>query len=75
MPEGCTDASGLTQDQLNTREGLGYVDDSPHPENVCDNCQFWLPAEAGGNCGGCVVVPGPIDPEGYCNSWAPQTEA
>lgn len=74
MPQDCTDVSGLTESQLSQRRGLGYVDESPHPENVCDNCQFWLPAAAGASCGGCVVVPGPIAPEAYCNSWAPPSE-
>ena len=66
----CNDISGLTPAQQSTRSSLGYVEQSPHgAQKNCANCNFFT---AGGEkqCGSCTLVPGPIHPEGYCNSWA-----
>jgi hypothetical protein len=66
----CTDTSGLTDAQIQQRENTNYVDYSPnHPEQVCSNCQLYTLPEAGAQCGGCQVVPGPIHPDGYCDLW------
>ena len=65
----CTDTSGLTDAQIQQRQNVNYVDDSPNPEQVCSNCQLFTQPEAGAQCGGCQVVPGPIHPEGYCDLW------
>jgi hypothetical protein len=70
----CTDTSGLTEQELATRQNLGYVDESPNPEKLCSNCQFYQPA-AEGQCGGCTLIKGPIHPDGYCNSWVAKTAA
>lgn len=65
----CTDTSGLTDAQIQQRENTNYVDRSPNPDQVCSNCQLYTEPEAGAQCGGCQVVPGPIHPEGYCDLW------
>ena len=69
----CSDLSELTEAEVQAREELDYVSDSPHPDQVCENCQFWIVPEAGQECGGCVVIKGPVHPKGFCNSWAPIT--
>ncbi|HJK94606.1 MAG TPA: high-potential iron-sulfur protein [Polyangiaceae bacterium LLY-WYZ-15_(1-7)] len=67
----CTDTSGLEPAAVQTRNSLAYVDASPHgAAKNCTNCQFYEAAPSAGQCGGCTIVPGPIHPEGYCNSWA-----
>lgn len=66
----CTDVSNLTDEQIQTRKSLQYVDDSPHAEKRCNNCKFFEPPAAGKQCGGCQVVPGPIHPQGYSTAWA-----
>lgn len=68
----CTDTSGLTEAEVQMRETLAYVDETPFPDKRCDNCQLYLPPEAGAQCGGCQVLKGPVHPQGYCNSWAAQ---
>jgi len=66
----CTDTSALTPQQRSTRSSLAYVEQSPHgAEKNCENCNFYTAASAN-ECGGCTLVPGPILPEAYCNSWA-----
>ena len=64
----CTDTTGLTPQQVQQREALGYIDRSNDPTKNCANCNFFQ--AAGDQCGGCQIMPGPIHPEGNCNSWA-----
>jgi hypothetical protein len=66
----CADVSGLTQPELTMRnETLKYVAHSKEEGKRCDNCKFWEPAVEGETCGGCTLIKGPINPEGYCTSW------
>ncbi len=65
----CTDTSGLSESEIKTRESLKYVDETPKPDKTCDNCRLYEKPESEGKCGGCTVVPGPVHPKGYCNSW------
>jgi hypothetical protein len=66
----CDDISGLSKEDAQLRATLEYRDRSPYDEaKNCSKCAFFV---AGGKdqCGQCTVVKGPIDPRGYCNSWA-----
>lgn len=67
----CDDVSALTEDEKTTRTSLAYVDASVTEGKDCTNCQQFQPdaANAAGACGKCLVVPGPINPKGYCSSW------
>jgi len=66
----CNDTSGLTEGQRSTRTSLGYVEASPHGATKnCANCNFYT-AAAANQCGSCTLIQGPINPSGYCNSWA-----
>lgn len=71
----CTDVSALTEDEKTTRTTLNYVDASVTEGKNCTNCQQFQAdaANAAGSCGACLVVPGPINPAGYCDSWAEKT--
>lgn len=64
----CTDTAGLKPEELATRTSLNYADVSPDPTKPCSACTLYVPA-AEGACGGCSVVKGPINPNGYCISW------
>ena len=68
--EGCMDTSGLTEQEITSRTQLGYVDESPNPEELCSNCALWLPVPEGETCGGCNLIKGPIHPDGWCISYA-----
>jgi hypothetical protein len=65
----CTDTAGLSEQQIKVRESLNYVDKSPKPEQLCENCQLYKEAPSAGECGGCQTVPGPIHPKGWCTAW------
>lgn len=69
----CTDVSGLSDAERSARTSLGYVEVSPHAARKnCTNCNFYT-AGPQGQCGECTLVKGPINPNGYCNSWAAKT--
>lgn len=75
MTTPCTDLSDLTEQQITLRENLEYVSETPIPEKRCDNCQFYIPAEAGESCGGCQLFAGAVAAGGYCTSWVQRTGA
>ena len=66
----CEGYDALTEQDLQMRETLGYVDESPNPEQLCSNCRFYTQPAEGDVCGGCQLFAGPVAPDGYCNSWA-----
>jgi hypothetical protein len=59
----------LTDDEIARREELEYTDDTPNPQERCDNCVHWQEPGAGENCGGCAILAGPFHPAGWCNQW------
>jgi hypothetical protein len=67
----CDDASGLSADEQQRRTALQYTDNSPKPDQHCDDCQFYEDRGAG-QCGGCTIMPGPVHPKGWCASYAPK---
>jgi hypothetical protein len=68
----CNDLSGLSENDLKIRENLGYVHESPIPDNKCNNCNLWIPPVTEHVCGGCMLFKGPVNSTGYCTYWAPQ---
>ncbi|HYH57204.1 MAG TPA: high-potential iron-sulfur protein [Anseongella sp.] len=68
----CEDFSGVSQEELEKRKNLGYVEESPIPDNQCQNCNLWLPPAEGKECGGCTLFKGPVYASAYCTYWAPQ---
>lgn len=68
----CKDTEGLDKAAMQLRTTLQYQDHSPHGDaKTCSKCQFYKSAP-NNECGGCTLVQGPINPGGYCNSWAPK---
>jgi hypothetical protein len=67
----CTDTSALSPTDLTIRTSLAYVDVSTEPGKTCSGCLQFLPASPDA-CGACKVVKGPINPSGYCKSFAPK---
>ncbi|KPP95250.1 MAG: high potential FeS protein [Bacteroidetes bacterium HLUCCA01] len=66
----CTDVSGLTENDLQMRANVNYVEQTEIPEQRCDNCQLYKQPENGG-CGGCLLFAGPVTAAGWCSSWVP----
>jgi len=56
------------------RKTLQYVAKSPKPDKNCVNCAQYV-ADKHGECGGCNLFSGPVQPKGYCASWAAKADA
>lgn len=69
----CQDYSHLAEEDLAARKKLGYTDTSPDPEKYCRLCNLYKPPKEGAKCGGCLLFKGPVEAEGTCTYWAPQT--
>jgi hypothetical protein len=65
----CTDVAGLAPAEAATRTSLQYVEASADPTKLCSGCVLYVAGQPNA-CGGCQVVKGPINPGGYCASWA-----
>ena len=65
----CTDLSGLSQPDIQTREQFEYVVPTPDKNKTCFNCAHFHPPKADSKCGTCELVKGPINANGYCNQW------
>ncbi|MEK6479358.1 high-potential iron-sulfur protein [Catalinimonas sp. 4WD22] len=67
----CSDLSNVSAEEIQKRENLGYVAESPIADNQCNNCNLYLPP-GDKTCGGCMLFKGPVHAEGYCTYWAPK---
>ncbi len=67
----CGDTARLSSADVQLRETLGYTDNSSQPGKDCVRCQQFVDG-LGGACGTCKVLRGPINPSGYCKSFAPK---
>ncbi len=65
----CTDETGLTDAEKAVRASLKYVDKADDPAKACKLCQLYKAAADDKSCGGCVIMKGPIHPDGSCASW------
>lgn len=69
----CGDLAGVSENDIAVRKKLGYVNESPIPDNECNNCNLFLPPKEGEPCGGCILFKGPVYASAYCTYWAPKT--
>lgn len=66
----CTETNDLSTAETTARiQTYAYVDKAPDPTKKCSACGLFQPAGAG-ECGTCKTVKGPINPNGYCKSFA-----
>jgi hypothetical protein len=69
----CLNPPGLTPAQRTQRTSLTYVEKAADPQRRCDLCTFYTDPTSPGECGGCTLGLGPVNPGGSCNSFAPKT--
>lgn len=65
----CSDLTGLSKEELQTRGQYNYVAQSPHQDKVCANCNLFILPKEGEQCGECQIVKGPIAAGAYCDQW------
>jgi hypothetical protein len=71
QPLNCTDTTGLAPADVQMRTALKYSDASTQPGKTCSGCVQFVAGPANA-CATCKVLKGPINPAGYCNSFAPK---
>jgi hypothetical protein len=52
------------------RTSLNYSSVSAEPSKACGGCGFYTSDETKQGCGNCVIMSGPVDETGVCDSWA-----
>lgn len=70
QPQSCNDVSGLSNEEIEKRKKLGYVEISPSPDMKCEICKLYLPPADGAKCGGCSLFKGFVDKEASCTYFA-----
>lgn len=64
----CTNTAGLSAADVATRSTFNYVEHATDPAKKCSACQLFQ-AAAPGQCGGCTLVKGPVNPAGSCTAF------
>ena len=65
----CADPAQLTAGAASLRASLHYAESSPDPPKTCSACGFFSAPTAPG-CGRCQMLNGPVNANGYCDSWS-----
>ncbi len=53
------------------RASLNYVSATADPGAACAHCAYFTADPAGGACGPCQILGGPVDATGHCDSFSP----
>ena len=52
------------------RTSLHYTAAAPDPKQACGGCAFFSQDDAKQPCGNCMIMSGPVNPKGHCDSWS-----
>lgn len=66
----CSSSDKIDKGSQQMRMALQYVEASKKKGQECDACMQWIAPEKDKNCGGCKLFTGPVNPKGYCLSFA-----
>jgi len=55
------------------RGSLHYASVSPAANETCAGCGFYTASDSKNGCGNCVMMSGPVDATGHCDSWSPRS--
>lgn len=53
------------------RPSLNYAKTAPKASQTCSACGYYTPTTSS-SCGTCVIMSGPVDATGHCDSWSPK---
>jgi hypothetical protein len=71
----CDNAAQIDATSKSLREGFKYVEKSVEAGKNCTGCLLYNAPVKEGECGGCKLFTGPVNPNGYCLSFAPKKPA
>lgn len=66
----CDGYAALSPEEIQARQNLQYVDNTPDAAKNCANCIQYIEPSAASACGGCKLFAGPVVAQGYCAVWA-----
>jgi hypothetical protein len=52
------------------RNSLHYASSAPDPKQACNACSFFTRDTSKPTCGNCMIMSGPVDEKGHCDSWS-----
>jgi hypothetical protein len=52
------------------RSTLHYAAKATNPREACGACGFFAKEDSEPGCGNCMILEGPVDATGHCDSWA-----
>ena len=52
------------------RKSLHYAEKAADPAQPCKACGFFAPQDDKPACGNCMIMSGPVDATGHCDSWS-----
>ena len=64
-------AACVEPDSESLRASLNYVSTAVDTAANCAHCAFFTADLAGGACGTCKILGGPVDSTGHCDSFSP----
>ena len=65
-------AGGCVQPESESmRASVNYVGTAADPAAACARCAYFSADPAGGACGSCQILSGPVDATGHCDSFSP----
>ena len=66
-------ASCVDPQSESLRASLHYASASPVADQTCAGCGFYTASDTKTGCGNCVMMSGPVDATGHCDSWSPRS--
>jgi hypothetical protein len=63
-------ASCVDPQSESLRRSLHYSSPAPVQDQNCGACGFFTRNESQAGCGNCVIMSGPVDATGHCDSWS-----
>ncbi|AKU94367.1 high-potential iron-sulfur protein [Labilithrix luteola] len=69
-PATCPDTGSLSNEDIEARKGLAYVEIATDSWRNCSMCRQYVRAPSSDQCGTCRLMKGPIHPRGTCKAWA-----
>lgn len=70
----CKDKAPIDEAATALRRALQYQEKTTTPEKKCSGCAQFVAGQYG-DCGGCKLFAGAVNPEGVCLSYAPMAAA
>jgi hypothetical protein len=62
--------SCVDPDSESLRNSLHYASSAKDPKQACKLCSYFTADTKKAACGNCMIMSGPVDQTGHCDSWS-----